>query len=207
MTYEMTMTMNMMGQTYTQTGTISMETLSLDGEIYTIRQTMQFQGQQFSYTMKMDKTGRLVDYSGLPFQSQQMSYSFIGMPGFGSYFPKAEMKVGESGQIPLSMSSSGYTMTGTVYFRVSETRSVTVPAGTYNAFKMEITAPNIQVNYGQPGATVNMVVNLNGYQYLEMGTCRPIEFNIQETVTGTSMGLTYSMTMTMQMRLVQHTTQ
>lgn len=204
MTYEITFTASAMGQTESQTGTLSMEVLDFDGLNYTIRETVLFQSQEFSYTIKMNKTGHIIDLGSLSPEFEQIYSSFVSMPGYGSYFPKEEAKVGEGWQIPIDIHADGFSLEGTVNFGISGITSITVPAGTYHVFKMDITAPNIQGAYEYSGVTVNLVASMNGYGYLENGTCRPIEFNIQESVTGISMGKTISMSMTMRMQLIEH---
>jgi len=210
MTYEVAITMSGMGQSISQTGTISMEVLSFDGVNYTIRQKLVFQSQEFSYTVKMNKTGHIIDYSEFPPEFQQTFSSFIGMPGYGSYFQKEVVKVGESWQIPLNIQTEGFSLEGMVNYRLSEVRNITVPAGTYNAFRMDITANNIQGTYfgaADSGGAVNLVLNVNGYGYLEIGTSCSVEFNIQESVTSPYMGQTVSMNITMRVLLTEHTKQ
>ena len=52
-------------------------------------------------------------------------------------FPKEEVKVGESWQIPMNAEVSGFVMEGTATYKVSEVKTLTVPAGTYNVFKID----------------------------------------------------------------------
>ncbi len=205
MTYDIIITTSAMGQTFTQQGTISMEILSFDGVNYTIRQTMRLDSQEISYTLRMNKTGHIIDFPGLPPELQQTYSSLVGMPGFGTYFPKEKAKVGESWQIPFNIQKGEFSLQGTVNFGISGVTNITVPAGTYTVFKMDITTNNIHGTYEPAGMTISLALSMNGYGYLENATCHPIEFHIQESATTTSMGQTLSMSMTMQMQLKQHT--
>jgi len=62
MVYDLSMSVNVGGQSMSETGTISMEVLSFDGDNYTINETASFavQGmpqQEVSFTMRMNKFG------------------------------------------------------------------------------------------------------------------------------------------------------
>ena len=123
MTYEMRFSMNYMGYTQNVTGIACMEILGFDGENYTIKETVQIQSpypSENSYTIKMDKMGRIIDFSGLPPELQQMFSSFASIPGFGSYFPKEQAKVGDSWQIPMNIATSGFSIDGIVNYTLSE---------------------------------------------------------------------------------------
>lgn len=199
MTYSITITISGMGQTYTQTATMHMEIVNFDGQIYTIHYDMNMQGQSLEFTIKMDKTGYVIE--GLPPELQQYYGAFTSIPGYGSYFPKPEMRVGESFQIPLNLDISGIHMTGTMDFRISELTTKTFSnIGTLRVFKLEVSAPNIQATY----QGFNMAVNLNGYGYYEYGTCLPVECVIQESISLAYGGQTYTMNLDMQMRLTEH---
>jgi hypothetical protein len=205
MTYSMTMTMDLMGQETTETGTSTVEILSVQGDTYTIRTTTDTESSpSVSYTMTMDKTGRITDYGSLPENVQQSLGSLSFLPGYGSSFPKQEAKVGESWQIPLDTEVSGVSLEGAVNCKVSEVKSLTVPAGTYNVFKMEISINNAHASSSALGANIEMTMNANGYVYLEKGTGRTIELLFEETVSGTSTGATVSVDLEMQMQLTEH---
>jgi len=95
MTYNLTMTMTVsaLGASYTQTATatIQMEVLSFDGTNYTIRYTMEMYSptySHFSYTVTMNKTGHILNYTDLPSEFQETYSLLAGMPGYGTYFPR-----------------------------------------------------------------------------------------------------------------------
>jgi len=204
MTYDVTITISAMGQTITQQGTIKNEILSFDGVNYTIRQTVRVESQEFSYTFRMNKTGHILDFSSLPPELQQTYSSIMGIPGFGSYFPRNEARVGEGWQIPINIHEGQYSLNGTMYYGVSGVANITVPAGTYEVFKIDIVAANVIGTYQSSGTTVNMALSLSAYGYLENATCRPIEFNIQVAATASTTGQTVSMSIAIQIRLREH---
>jgi len=115
------------------------------------------------------------------------------------------MKVGESFQIPINMTTAGINILGTLRYGISGIANITFPnIGLCNVFKMDFSATNVQAAATYDSTTINVVLNMNGYIYMEYGTCLPIEFSIQETATASYQGQTMGMNLNMQMRLVQH---
>ena len=205
MTYDIAINMSSGGQTVSETGTLSIHILSFDGENYTVNETMvvvvQGISQETSFTMKMSKTGYITDFSGLPAEAQQTYSMFMGMPGFGGFMNKTQARVGEIWRIPLSMGNSTFGMGGTVSYRFGDIENITVPAGTYKTFKMEISTEDAYVSSGFTSVGVNM----NGQIRLEYGTCRLVDMNMEETMSGSGTGQTSSATVTIQTTLVQDT--
>lgn len=211
MTYEMNMTMEIMDTEVSMESTMEMEVISFDGENYTIRQTTTSELQvEYSYTVKMNKTGYIVEYIELPpelnetFTSFLEEFSFLGAPGFGSYFPKAEAKVGESWEIPFDMELESMNFNGRINFELSEITNVTVPAGTYEAVKIDIKPSVIQISYPIEGMGYQSTLNVDGYIYVRKDVCHLFKFRIHESVTMTVNDQTVSMEMTMQMQLIEH---
>lgn len=207
MTYDMRISMSYMGYTYNITGTACMDILGFDGENYTIEETVETQSpypSESSYTIKMDKMGRIVDFAGLPPELQQMFSSFASIPGFGSYFPMEQAKVGDSWQIPMNIATSDFSINGIVNYTLSEIKNVNVPAGAYQVFRIDLTANNVRAIIQSYGITMTLYISMSGQMYLEYGTCRLIDFNVQETISGTYMGQSISMNMDMQMQLTEH---
>jgi len=131
MTYDIDITISAGWQTFSQSATIILEVLSFDGVNYTIRETVQFDSQQVSFTVKMNRTGHIIDFANLPSEVQQIFSSFVGTPGFGGYFPRTMARVGESWQIPLDLHVGQYSIEGTANYGISGITSITVPAGAY----------------------------------------------------------------------------
>jgi len=211
MTYSMTITTSGTGVSRTDAGITSMEILNFDGENYTMElnfQTLTPSSGVASYTIKMDKTGRIIEYSG--FSPEMEFFMFAGIPGCGSYFQKDQVNVGESFQTPIYISSVGFranvSIDGTANHRISEIKNTTIPnCGTYRVFKTEIAADNIILGDESSGTAASLHINIDGYMYLEYGTCRLIEYNVQESVIFPYMGQPpIIVIVTMQLRLTEH---
>jgi hypothetical protein len=200
MEYTITTTVSGMGQQITQTATMQMEIQEFDGEIYTIHYYINIQGYtSLDFTVRMNKTGYIIE--GLPPEFQQYYGAFTSIPGYGSYFPKPEMRVGENIQIPLNLYMSGVYITGTMNLEISELTTKTFPnIGTLKVFKLEVSAPNIQATY----QGVNVMVTVNGYAYYEYGTCLLIKCQIDESASASYLGQTYTMTMSISIDLTEH---
>jgi hypothetical protein len=203
MTYNMSVGSGAGVQSFSETGTLSIEILGFDGANYTMNETVAFgvQGltERFSYTVKMDKSGRMVEISNLPSQMQELSSMFGVMPGFGFPSNKTEVRVGETWQLPLNLGSSGSSLSGTLNCKFGNVQNFTVPAGTYKAFRIDEVADNVRASV--TGVSVSM--DMNGQSYMEYGTCRLLQMNMQvnETLTETQ---TMTMSMNMQVQLTQH---
>ena len=210
MTYEIDMTMKMMGQEFSYTMTYRIEILDKENGTYTMRQafTSDLLNQTYSFTVRINETGHIVEYLDVPPEFQQTMSSFTYMPGNGFFFPKEEAKVGDSWQIPIDMQTEEFNITGTINNKITETRRITVPAGTYDVFKLEITSSEFIYVY-EPPPELNMTepieMDMKGYEYFEKGTCLVIEAKFEQTTSMSMMDQTISMSMTLEMRLTEHT--
>ena len=212
MTYEIDISMKMMGQEFSYTIIIRMEILEKEDGIYTIRQsfTSDLLDQTYSFTVRINKTGNVVEFLDVPPELQQTMSSFSFMPGNGLYFPKEEAKVGDSWQIPIDMQTEEFNLTGTINNKITETRRITVPAGTYDVFKLEFTSSEVTMTYKPPPelnmtTPIEMSMTMKGYEYFEKGTCLTVEAKFEQTASISMMGQTISMSTTLNMRLTEHT--
>jgi len=208
MTYSITMNLEGLGQNVKQTGTETIEVLKVEGDTFTLKTTADMESSpSTSYTMTMDKTGRITDYGNLPESTKQSIESFSFLPGYGGSFPKQEAKVGDNWQIPLDTVVSSVAIQGSVNCKISEVKSLTVPAGTYNVFKLEISIDNAKASTSSYGVNIDMTMNANGYVYLEKGTGRTIELQFEETVNAVSSSQeqAQNMKLGMQMQLTEFT--
>jgi hypothetical protein len=215
MTYEIDMTMEMMGQEFSYTMTLMIEILYKENGTYTVRTTFGLMNQTqpmatYSITAKVNETGHTVEFLDVPPDFQQTMSSFSFMPGNGFYFPKGEAKVGDSWQIPIDMQTEEFNFTGTINNKITETRRINVPAGTYDVFKLEFTSSEFNLEYETP-PELNMTepieidMTMKGYEYFEKGTCRVVEAKIEQTTSMSMMGQTISVTITLDMKLTKHT--
>jgi hypothetical protein len=212
MTYNITMTgSSSTGQNISTPiiESLSIYVISFDGENYTINETATIpmpSGAPISYstTVKMNKTGystNLNSTSGL-----QSAFSM-----FGSVWPfgqKTEAKVGETIQVPLNETSSYYSLNGTITLKFGEVQNITVPAGEYRVFKIDISSGNISMIVNSPGVSGNFsiseIFSINGQMYLEYGTCVLVESELQEMMAIQTATMNSTQNMSMQMLLVHH---
>ena len=204
MTYNISITTEAMGTETSQEGTWKVEVLSFDGENYTISSAIMFGLLESSFTMKMNQMGQIIEYIGLSPEIEETFSSFFGVPGFRLYFPEEEVRVGESWKIPLDAEVEGIELEGKISYKLSEITSVTVPAGTYEALKITIKPSDLHATYSVEGMEFHLTMDINGYIFLENGTCRLIELRHDLSTTMTAMGQTVSTKMTMQMQLIGH---
>jgi len=205
MIYDLSMSANGNGQSVSVTGTISMEVLSFDGDNYTINETVSFtaqgvQQQEVSLTYRMNKFGQTTDVLDLPSEIQSIYSMFRSVPGFGSAFNKTEARVGESFQLPLDLGNSTFSMSGTINYKFGEVQNVTMAAGTYKTFKIEISTNDVHASI----SGVSVSVNMHGWIRQEYGTCRPIDMNLEATETVSGQGQSITIPVSMQMTLRQY---
>jgi hypothetical protein len=198
LTYSISITMDAAAGHVVETGSMNMRIVSFDGENYTIDEAVHYdvQGvsQDTSFTLIVNKAGQLVGYSNLP-SNLQSTYSMIqGTTGVGMALNRTEVRVGETVQIPLNMANSSLTLSGTANYKVGNIENVTVQAGTYKTFKIELSTSDFHIsNQG-----VYMSSSITGELHMEYGTCHVVDLSMQETVTGagTTVSLTINMTLT-----------
>jgi hypothetical protein len=217
MTYETNMTMNIMGFETSATIVYSMEVLNKEGDIYTIRMTTAILSQNqtipsSSLTMKVDESGRFVELvdapEGVQEALQSMSY-FNFMPGNGFHFPLSEARVGESWEVPINMTTEMFNFTGKLDCAITETRKITVPAGTYDAFKIEVSSSDLGFAFSpeleqEMGQSMEIQMAMNGYEYFERGTCQTIQAAFNATINATVMDTTMTLELSIDMQLTEH---
>jgi hypothetical protein len=212
MTYNITMTgTSSTGQNISTpiTESLSISVISFDGENYTINQTATIpmpSGAPISYsvTIKMNKTGYSTNLNST--SGFQSPFSM-----FGSVWPfgqKTEAKVGETIQVPLNETFSSYSLNGTVTLKFGEIQNITVPAGEYRVFKIDISSGNISMVVNSPASfgnvSISEIFSFNGQTYLEYGTCRLVESQLQETMAIQTATMNSTQDISMQMILVHH---
>lgn len=210
MTYEIDVTMTMTGQELSYNMTQKIEVLDKENGIYTLRTTSILMNQTYSITMRISELGHMVEVLDVPPEFQQFISSFSFMPGNGLYFPSDETKVGDSWQIPIDTQTEVFNITGTINNKLASIQSINVPAGTYQVFKLEITSSEVTIEF-EPLSELDMTepieidVMMEGYIYFEQETCLVVQAFTEQTTTTSMMGQTISMTMTLDMRLTEHT--
>jgi hypothetical protein len=195
----------------------TIEVTGFDGEYYTLNHTMTLSTNSkplsISLTEKMNKTG----YSAylLNFGSTQQEIPNNGVTStsyLAQLLSKPEVKVGDSVEVPFPSGNSSIGITGDLTMTFKGIQDLTVPAGTFKVFRIDITSNNLKMNYNSPMGSLsnftpaNITVNLDmsSQMYIEYGTMRQIKSNMQETVSIQSATLNYGMSTNMDMTLVEH---
>ncbi len=202
MTYEVAMTVNVMGQEQSQTATFTLEVLDVEDGVYTVNHTVTALNETNSLTIKFDESGRLVDVHGLSPEQAQIFSFFVGLPGYGMYFSKEEVQVGESWDVPVDVRTEDFNLTGTIYNEVEETEKLTVPAGTYDAFKLQIEPSDLTMVYVNATAPIQLTVF--GHEWFEKGTCLLVQSEFDVSVRVSMLGQTITISAAIQMTLTEH---
>jgi hypothetical protein len=174
-------------QNWSETGTMTMDIVSFDGENYTINEETNTTltwlpnvGHVSSVTFAVNKTG-YVPLGKSPASVQEL-YSWFGY--FVLAFEKNQAEAGETWQIPLNWSNTGnssVSLNGNLTETFSDIQNITVPAGTYRVFGVNVLATTVAVvtNYPPNNSSATENSTIEGQAYLEYGTCRMIETNMQ----------------------------
>lgn len=190
---------------------VTEEVVDFDGECYTLNHTVsagiQGQAHSVSFMEKMNKTGFSSYIS--PEGTQAMVSNMSSNPIVTAVLAKPEVKVGESWQIPFSTGNSNASMTGTLTLTFGGIQNITVPAGTYTVFRIDASGNDIVMNINIPSANnmnVSRTVNINQQMYIEYGTCKQIQSNVQSVVTVSyqDIGMTWISNISTQTTLSQH---
>ncbi|MDH5376663.1 MAG: DUF3108 domain-containing protein, partial [Candidatus Bathyarchaeota archaeon] len=198
--------------------TETVEVVDFDGEYYTLNHTMtlileQWDPISMSLVEKVNKTG----FSSYFFSvgTQQLVFNASSDP-FSSYsfisalLARPEVKVGDTWQVPMSTGNSSFGITGNLTVTFGGIQDITVPAGTYEVFKIDFSSNNLSMNLNvPPNATgtnifTTMNMSISGQKYLEYKTCREIESNIEMTHSYQIGELNVYCNCSSQTKLVQH---
>jgi hypothetical protein len=210
----------------TISGKETLEVLSFDGEFYTLNNTvtMTEENLPFSYstTEKMNKTGYSVLFVNLGNTSEEIpDNSLTSNQYLAQLLSKPEVKVGDTITIPYpslpSNISSNIQVTGDLTLTFKGFQDLTVPAGTYKVFRVDLTSNNLSMtikpslpsfrNSSAPTpTTITLNMDLNYQMYLEYGSMRQIESSMQETAGFQSTTLNYTLSTTTNMTLNQDIT-
>jgi hypothetical protein len=196
----------------------TIEVTDFDGEYYTLNHTMTLNTSvkpiSVSIIEKMNKTGYSAYLFDIGNSQQEIPNNGVTSNSYlAQLLSKPEVKVGDSVNVPFpSMANSSIGVTGDLTMTFKGIQDLTVPAGTYKVFRIDITSNNLQMKYNSPLSSLNNFTPANitissdmNYQiYIEYGTMRMIKSTAQETVSTASATANYGMTMNTDMTLVQH---
>lgn len=195
--------------------TETIEVVGFDGEYYTLNHThtMTLNDKPFSYSVleKMNKTGYSTYILNLGSTSQEIPNTSMKSESYlAQLLNKPEVKVGDTITIPYPNATASIGLTGELTMTFASIEDLTVPAGTYKVFRIDITSKNLKLSYkpstGLPSLDVQTSIDIDvTYQiFLEYGTMRQIKSIMQETVSYQSTTMEYTMHITMDTTLNQH---
>jgi len=193
----------------------TVEVIAFDGEYYTLNQTtimMLFdKSLKFSMLQRMNKTGcstYLFNVGGT--EHEIPDTSFDSNSYLTQLLSKSEAKVGDSIDVPFPSAISSIGMTGGLTMTFRGIEDLTVPAGTYKVFRIDIKSHDLSMSYNPSMTTMGMNlttktdIHLNYQIYMEYGTLRQIKSTMQETVSLQSSTINYTMSLYTDMTLNEH---
>lgn len=195
----------------------TIEVISFDGEYYTLNHTMTSPTSQKPssvwYLEKMNKTGYSTYIFNLGQQQINTNASSSSLnPYLTSLLNRSEVKVGDTWPVQLPIVNNSFIqMTGDLMMTFQGFEDLTVPAGTYRVFRVDMASHDLtmQVSLPQNVSGISLAstakLAMDGQMYMEYGTLRQIKSSMQETVSFESAMMNYTMGMTMEMTLVEHT--
>jgi hypothetical protein len=193
--------------------TSSYEVLSLDGETYTLNVTITsiILGRTISLpvTTKVNKASYYNDF--LPSGAPQFFSNVSANPTLSAYLAKPEVNLGDTWQIPVSTGNSSLGLTGDLTLKFGGIQEITVPAGTYKVFKIDISSDNLVMHVDLESDILNLNtlnnanLRISGQTYLEYETCRLIKSDLQQETTFQATGVNGTSSIYTQRVLVEHT--
>jgi hypothetical protein len=203
-------------------GKKTVEVLDFDGQLYTLNTTTSLTeaGKSVSYSVieKMNKTGYTTAIINLGSASMEMSSS-NGLTNYEyltQLLSQPQVKVGDSITIPYPATSnltSNLHVTGDLVLTFKGFQDLTVPAGTYKAFEIDLTSRNLSMTVQIPStsedtysilpSSMTMNMDLTYKMYFEYNTMRQIQSSMQATASLQSSIISYSITANMDTTLNQ----
>jgi hypothetical protein len=196
----------------------TIEVTSFDGEYYTLNHTMtmNLNNKPISFSMieKMNKTGYSAYLLNLGSSQQEIPNNGLTSTSYlAQLLNQPEVKVGDSVNVPFPTGNSSLGITGGLKMTFKGIEDLTVPAGTYKVFRIDITSNDLKMNYQSPlsglsnftPANITISMDMNYQIYIEYGTMRQIKASMQESVSTQSATMNYGMNMSMDMTLIEHT--
>ncbi len=196
----------------------TIEVTNFDGEYYTLNHTMtmNLSNRPISISMieKMNKTGYSAYLLNLGTSQQEISNNGLTSTSYlAQLLNQPEVKVGDSINVPFPTGNSSFGITGGLKMTFKGIEDLTVPAGTYKVFRIDITSNDLKLNYQSPlsglsnfsAANITISMDLNYQIYMEYGTMRQIKASMQESISSQSATSNYGMNMSMDMVLIEHT--
>ena len=185
--------------------TSTLKVVSFDGEYYTLNRTittMLNRPISVSMTEKINKTGYAKYF--LPGNTQNLFGNSSSNPVLAALLSNPEAKIGDTWQIPLNTGNSTRGTAGSLTLTFAGIQDLTVPAGTYRVFRIDVSSSNLASHVDIPEGKSDTEMSFTGSMYMEYGTCRQIKSDVQASMTIQSTALNSSLSYSSHMTLVQH---
>jgi hypothetical protein len=199
----------------------TIEVLGFDGENYLLNHTitMTILGKSVNYSMteKMNKTGYSTYLLNVGQSQTEIPNS---SPTSTSYLAQLlnqpEAKIGDTINIPYPTTnltnSSTIQTTGNLTIKFNAPEDLTVPAGTYKVFRIDMASNNLKMTLALPATNSSTItpnnisanIDLNAQIYLEYGTLRQIKSTMEETSSYQSSIMNMTLQMASDMTLKEH---
>ena len=161
-------------------GTLTVEVVSLSGDTYTLNYT-----STTSILGLTTTTSKLLDVKEsdmvnvltlLPVALQQYATTDVNdtNPMVTAIFDQSQAKVGDTWQIPLTENANSESI-GNLTVTFKAIQDLTVPAGNFKVFRIDFSTGAL----GNQSSLVNVNLDLTGQSYLEYGTCKQVQSNLQ----------------------------
>jgi hypothetical protein len=162
--------------------TLTVDVVSFDGETYTLNYTSVSSEGGFSMT-----TSQIIDVKAsemvtvlalLPIGLQLLGTNTnSSSPAMAAVFNQSQAKVGDTWQIPMNTETPSSAPASNLTVTFKDIQDLTVPAGTFKVFRIDFLA-NSQESQSSPLTNLD----LSGQSYLEFGTCKQVQSNLQLTL-------------------------
>jgi hypothetical protein len=193
----------------TLTAKETIEVMDFDGQNYLLNHTttMNVKDHPLSFSLieKMNKTG----YSTYVFnfgntELEVNNTSITSNSYLAQLLNKPEVKVGDTITV-LYPTVTGIETTGDLTITFQGIEDLTVPAGTYRVFRIDLTGNGITLRSpANPIINMASTIDINYQVYLEYGTLRQIKSTMQETNNLKSSMINATTQITMDMTLEKH---
>ena len=189
---------------------LTIDVISSNSENYTIKEAItaspNLLGNLPAITLNVNKASYYNNFiaPGGPL----IFYNSSNNPTISAYLTQPTVKVGDVWKIPVNTGNASLGLTGEVTLTFAGLQDVTVPAGTFQTMRIEVTSNVLRLH--SDGSSIikipdGMTLQLNGTSYIEQGTCRLIKADLTQLTTTNSPGVGSTSTMYTEKTLVECT--
>ncbi|MCL2475496.1 hypothetical protein [Candidatus Bathycorpusculum sp.] len=167
-----------------QNSTLIIEVLSENSDSYTVRQTGTMTpdvGITISpLTRSIDKASYYINF--VEPQGQFIFHNIDSNPTFLAYLAQDKIAVGDVWTISANVGDASLGRTGEFILKFVGIQEITVPAGTFQTMRIEITSKDLSSHTPDVNMTINSInMQINGTSYVEWGTFRLIKADLTQT--------------------------